>query len=183
LTRIQETSADINNNRTAPPILGEYNQSRAIVVSKLSPVPKPGPGRYGKMMSEKMMKPDIKKTSPRITTNAMPIPLFRNSAGLPIKPIIAKIKVRLTTRTANQGTIVVTYCLAPATEMKTVAIRNEMNNESQALSPSNLVFANIAKIIIKTSRKAEIGAKYVIAVRSAGILILWSESSPDRFAC
>ena len=124
-----------------------------------------------KIDSEKTMKPEIKKTAISTIMAITPIPFCMNSAGSPTKPMIKRIKNKLTIRTANQGVIVRTYCLTPAADTKIVATRKEINNKSQGFaSPKSFVFAKIAYRIMNTIRKAKMGAKYVNPEISAGIL-------------
>jgi len=121
-----------------------------------------------------MTNPEIMKTNPRIITKVVLIPLFRASF-FPMKPVVARMKARLTMRTANQGTIVPMYFIAPPAETNIVATRNEKNKLNHLLLSRSFVFASIAKTTKKTIRKAAMGAKYAIAVGSAGIFLLcWS---------
>jgi len=90
------------------------------------------------------MNPETMKTIPRITTKAIPIPLFIDIAGFPTKPVNAKRNARETRRTANQGTIVPMYLIAPPAETKIVAMKRARKILNHLLSSKSFVLARIA---------------------------------------
>lgn len=110
-------------------------------------------------MSEKITNPEIINTKPRIIRNATPIPLFAKSIGFPTKPVNISRKNRLTKRTANQGTIVLTYVNAPPADTNIAEMSSETKRLIQWLSLNISVFVNTAKLTMKTIKKAAIGAK------------------------